>query len=121
MASETKERIELAKKYEKPGYKSKKFLAFIFMELVLGFIAVYALNKQPGLGWPLSMFMVCIIVTMGSIALVFNGKQAQLDMYIRGMALTGTSNMKKGFIDKLFNTNGKADNEDKNEDHTDEH
>ncbi len=84
-----KDRIDLAHKFEKPGHKSKKFLAFVMMELLLGFLAVYALDKQPELGWPLAMFMFGIVMTMGAIALVFNGYQAKLDMYIRGMAMVG--------------------------------
>jgi hypothetical protein len=84
-----KERVVLAKRFEKPGHKSKKFVGFIFMELLLAFLAVYALEKQPTLGWPLAMFMFGIVVSMGSIALVFNGYQAKLDMFVRGMAMAG--------------------------------
>ncbi len=95
------ERIDLVKVFEKPGHKSKKFVAFTFMELLLAGLAFYALNKQPELGWPLAMFMFGIVVTMGAIALVFNGYQAKLDMYVRGMALIGEKTI--GCTKKPFN------------------
>lgn len=84
------EHIEkLVSQFEKPAMKSKKFKAFLFMELLLGGLAVVALVTQPDLGWPLATFMSLIVVTMGAIALAFNGYQASLDKYFRGAALLG--------------------------------
>lgn len=79
----------LVDKFEKPAHKSKKFLAFIFMEIWLGVLAIVALFTQKGLGWPLATFMSLIVVTMGAIALAFNGYQAALDKYFRLAALLG--------------------------------
>ena len=92
------DRKTLVDNYEKPFYKSKKFIAFVLMEVFLGglvFYALYALRMAPDIAWPLAAFMMGLVVTMGSIALTFNGYQANLDMYVRGMALTG------GVPDKL--------------------
>jgi len=80
---------KLVKQFEKPAYKSKKFIAFFFMELLLGALAIIALITQPDLGWPLALFMSLVVVTMGAIALTFNGFQASLDKYFRGAALLG--------------------------------
>ena len=101
-----KERIVLARKFEKPAHKSKKFIAFVFMELLLAFLAVYALEKQPVLGWPLAMFMFGIVVSMGSMALVFNGYQAKLDMFVRGMALAGKAPI--SLMEKVFGVKSSA-------------
>lgn len=85
------EHIEkLVSQFEKPAMKSKKFKAFLFMEILLGGLAVVALVTQPDLGWPLATFMSLIVVTMGAIALAFNGYQASLDKYFRGAALLGS-------------------------------
>ena len=72
---------------DKKWHDSKKFLAFLIMELLLAGLAGFALWKQPGLGWPLSMFMTFIVVTMGAVAFGFNGQQAALDKYMRGAAI----------------------------------
>ena len=84
------ERQTLVQGMEKPWYGSKKFLAFLFMEVILTALAGTALFTQPELGWPLAAFMLGIVLNMGFIALAFNGKQATLDMYVRAMALTGS-------------------------------
>lgn len=80
---------KLVEKFEKPAMKSKKFKAFLFMEIWLGALAALALVTQPGLGWPLATFMSLIVLTMGAIALTFNGYQAALDKYFRGAAMMG--------------------------------
>lgn len=87
MTSEQRE--SLVKHFEKKPLQSKKFIAFLFMEILLGALAMVALFTQPQLGWPLATFMSLIVVTMGAIALTFNGFQAALDKYFRGAALTG--------------------------------
>jgi len=83
------ERREIAKSFEKVWHQSKKFLAFLLMELLLAAIITVALFKQPNLGWPLAAFMLGAVFTMGVIALTFNGYQAKLDMYVRAMTLIG--------------------------------
>jgi hypothetical protein len=105
-----KQRIALATKFEKPWHKSKKFVAFLIMEVLLSALAIVALFTQPQLGWPLAAFMLGVVVTMGCIALVFNGYQAKLDMYVRGMALTGQA--PRTLFEQVF---GKADDEDDDE------
>lgn len=83
------ERKDLAGSYEKPWHRSKKFVAFLLMEIMFCAMAIIALFTQKNLGWPLAAFMTGIVIVMGFIALSFNGKQAELDMYVRAMALTG--------------------------------
>jgi len=95
------DRRTLGESYEKPFYKSKKFIAFLLMELLFCAMAMTALFTQPRLGWPLAAFMIGIVIVMGFIALSFNGKQAQLDTFVRAMALTG------GVPTKLHNKIGK--------------
>ncbi len=100
------DRKNLGNNYEKPFYQSKKFIAFLVMEAILGglvFYALYALRMAPDIAWPLAAFMMGLVVTMGSIALTFNGYQAKLDMYVRGMALTGEA--PKGFMERLLGNN----------------
>lgn len=84
---EMNEKLELLKLTEKKALKSKKFIAFFFVEMLLFAMAMYALFTQSPLGWPLSAFMIGIVITMGTVAFVFNGYQAKLDMYLRTMAL----------------------------------
>jgi hypothetical protein len=76
-------------KYEKSWWRSKKFLAFLIMEVLLGGLAVYALLTQRPLGWPLAAFMTSHVVTMGCVAFAFTGQQAKLDLYVRAMSLIG--------------------------------
>lgn len=82
-------KTELTKTFEKPWYKSKKFIAFLLMELLLFALALLAMLTQDEIGWPLAAYMFGIIVSMGAMALAFNGRQAQLDAYVRGMAMVG--------------------------------
>jgi hypothetical protein len=67
----------------KPWFRSKKFMAFLLMEILLSALAVFALTTQPDLGWPLSAFMTAIVLTMGAVAFGFNGQQASLDKYLQ--------------------------------------
>jgi len=106
----SKERKELGNNYEKRWYHSKKFLAFLLMELLLAAMSMVALFTQQPAGWPLAAFMTGIVVTMGSIALTFNGYQAKLDMYVRGMALTGDP--PKSLMDKLLGRKEPQDPDD---------
>jgi len=75
---------------DKSWYRSKKFLAFVVMELFMEGLAVLALLTQPGLGWPLAAFMLGLVVTQGAVAFAFTGQQAALDKYLRGMAITAS-------------------------------
>lgn len=84
------QRKSILESVEKKPMQSKKFIAFLFMEILLAALAMVALFTQPQLGWPLATFMSLIIMTMGAIALTFNGFQAAMDKYLRGAALTGT-------------------------------
>ena len=78
---------------DKSWYRSKKFLAFVVMELFMEGLAVLALLTQPGLGWPLAAFMLGLVVTQGAVAFAFTGQQAALDKYLRGMAKMGIGNL----------------------------
>jgi hypothetical protein len=75
---------------DKSWFRSKKFLAFVVMELFMEGLAVLALLTQPGLGWPLAAFMLGLVITQGAVAFAFTGQQAALDKYLRGMAITAS-------------------------------
>ena len=107
------DRKHLAFTYEKSWYQSKKFIAFLLMELLLSAMAMVALFTQRNLGWPLAAFMTGIVMTMGAIALVFNGFQAKLDMYVRALALTGQA--PRSVMEKLFGTVDKPKAKDPDE------
>jgi len=84
----------LPDKFEKPWYRSKKFIAFLLMELllfVLLFLLIAATKKTEAteITWQESALAISMVFTMGFVALAFNGKQAALDQYVRGIALTG--------------------------------
>ena len=98
-----KQEQEMIQTMEKPWWRSKKFIAFFLMEVALLSMAVLALKWQENLGWPLAAFMVSIVFVMGFIAICFNGQQANLDMFVRGMALTGgiSAKFKTKFRDAL--------------------
>ena len=99
----------LHKAMEKTWWRSKKFIAFFLMEAVLATMAILALKWQENLGWPLAAFMVSIVFVMGFIAISFNGQQASLDMFVRGMALTGgmSAKFKSKFKDMLPEETGR--------------
>lgn len=80
---------DVLRSFEKPAYKSKKFFAWFLQETALTVMAILALKWQTNLGWPLSAFMLGIVFTMGFAYISYNGKTAMLEMYTRGMALTG--------------------------------
>ena len=107
------ERKDLASGYEKSHFRSKKFVAFLIMEVMLCSMALVALFTQKNLGWPLAAFMTGIVIVMGFIALSFNGKQAQLDMYVRAMALTGgVPNKLKDQMQVTINGGGSGEDEE---------
>lgn len=74
---------------EKVWHKSKKFLAFLIMEAILGGLAFYTVYSLGAFGWPAVSFLITVVFNMGFIAVAFNSKQAELDKYVRFVALTG--------------------------------
>jgi hypothetical protein len=74
---------------EKVWHKSKKFLAFLIMEAVLSGLAFYTVYSLGTFGWPVVSFLTAVVLNMGFIAVAFNAKQAELDKYVRFVALTG--------------------------------
>lgn len=82
------ERVDLLKQLDsKSMVRSKKFLAFLLMELLLGAMSILALKWQPELGWPLSAFMVMCVLVMGFIAVMYIGKQADLEKFLKLAAM----------------------------------
>ena len=79
---------------EKPALKSKKFWAFLLCIILLGALAITALITQT-IGWPLSLFMVILAVTIGFLGTGYIFSTAQLDKYVRLAQITG-----KGLSDK---------------------
>jgi len=97
----TQERVDIAKVFEKSWYKSKKFIAFITMEILLFAVLITlvfytTLSDNFALGWPSASLGVSLVFTMGFLALAFNNKQAALDKYVRGVALLGSVSKLKG-------------------------
>jgi formate/nitrite transporter FocA (FNT family) len=73
--------------FEKAWYASKKFIAFALVEVLMAVMAIVAVKHQANLGWPLSAFMTGIVFVMGFVAVVFLGKQADLDKFVRMAAI----------------------------------
>ena len=67
---------------EKKALVSKKFLAFFFVESIMVIMAMTALITG-STGWPISAFMLSIILTMGALAIGYILGQAALDKYVR--------------------------------------
>jgi hypothetical protein len=87
----TPEKIDLLKQLDSRSMRhSKKFVAFLLMELLLGAMAILALKWQPSLGWPLAAFMVMTVLVMGFIAVMYIGKQADLEKFLK-LAAIGTA------------------------------
>lgn len=70
--------------FEKAWYQSKKFLAFLITMLVLAGITVMTLLYQT-ISWPLTAYMTGIVFVMGWTTTLFMGKQAELDLFVRGL------------------------------------
>jgi hypothetical protein len=83
------ERKESLHKLEKNFYGSKKWLAWFIQQGFMSIMAIVALTKQPGLGWPLASFMVGIVFMMGISTMWYLGKQTAADIAVRGFALIG--------------------------------
>jgi hypothetical protein len=84
----TPEKIDLLKQLDsRRMLQSKKFIAFLLMELILGSMAILALKWQPALGWPLAAFMVMCVLVMGFIAVLYIGKQADLEKFLKLAAI----------------------------------
>lgn len=75
--------------FEKAWYESKKFLSFLFMEIVLGFVLCYLVAEQGS--FEMNVYFATVVIAlasiMGFIAVAFNLSQAKLDSYIRMSAL----------------------------------
>jgi hypothetical protein len=74
--------------FEKPWYRSRKFLAFIITQAALISIMVTTLVTQT-IGWELSAYMTGVVVVMGWTTTLFMGKQAECDMFMRGITALG--------------------------------
>ena len=74
--------------FEKAWFQSKKFIAFALTEALMAMMAIVALKHQANLGWPLSAFMTGIVFVMGFVAVVFLGKQTDLDKFVRMAAFS---------------------------------
>ncbi len=78
--------------YEREWYRSKKFWAFLIVEIIMtamGATTLAALILEPRLGWPVATPLLAIIVTQGVVGLTYFGKQAALDQYVRAISLLG--------------------------------
>ena len=84
-----KERLETLDVLEKKWFQSKKFIAFLIMEIVFTAILVLALKWQEEPGWPAYSFLIVVVFCMGFIAISFNSKLAHLDLFVRSIALMG--------------------------------
>ena len=100
------QKMEILKHTDRRGLASKKFRAFLLMELLLTTMAVLALYWQKELGWPLASFMTGIVFVMGFIAVSFNTTQAKLDLFVRGMAMGGQSKAFQEQFEKHLKTDG---------------
>jgi hypothetical protein len=74
--------------FEKPWYKSRKYMAFLITQIVLAGVTGVTLFTQK-IGWELASFMFGVIVVMGWTTTMFMGKQAECDMFMRGMTSLG--------------------------------
>jgi hypothetical protein len=74
--------------FEKPWYKSRKFMAFVLTQLALIAITAGTLATQK-IEWQLASFMFGVVVVMGWTTTMFMGKQAECDMFMRGMTSLG--------------------------------
>jgi hypothetical protein len=85
--------------FEKAWFKSKKFIAFLLTEVFMAGVVITAFVTQT-IGWPLAGFAVAVVFVMGWTTTLFMGKQAELDMFTRGIAMLGTTPTK--FQDKFL-------------------
>lgn len=73
---------------EKVWHQSKKFLAFLVMEAILAGLAFYLVFTVKAVDWAMVALLTALVTNASFIALAFNAKQAELDRYIRFVALT---------------------------------
>lgn len=95
---------------EKAWHHSKKFLAFLLMEIFFLAIIVYILYVTRTLEWAHAAVLVVTIFSMASIALAFNSTQAKQDIYTRGMALLG-GNLTDGLKEQMLKDIGMSKKE----------
>jgi hypothetical protein len=74
--------------FEKPWYRSRKYMAFLITQIVMVAITAFTLYTQK-IGWELASFMFGVVVVMGWTTTMFMGKQAECDMFMRGMTVLG--------------------------------
>ncbi len=112
----SQDRMAIQKTFEKRPYQSKKFLAFLLLIGLLSSFVLCALSWGFNVGWPLASVLITIIFTMGFVTLAFNGKQAHLDLYTRGIAMTGLlPDDMKGKIEKTLNDVARDDDSEVDE------
>lgn len=75
--------------FEKPWYTSRKYMSFLVTQFVMVGITVATLFTQT-IGWELASFMFGVVVVMGWTTTMFMGKQAECDMFMRGMTILGS-------------------------------
>jgi len=85
------ERQQVLTMVEKGPHQSKKFIAWILQQVIMGSMAIVALITQPELGWPLTSYMLGIVFMMGASTMWYLGKQAALDATVRGFAMVGNA------------------------------
>ena len=81
--------LEILALLDKAWHRSKKFIAFLIMELFLFALAAYILFITRALDWSQASVLIAIVFSMSSLSLAFNSTQAKQDLYTRGMALLG--------------------------------
>lgn len=69
---------------EKSALKSKKFIAYIFAELLLAGVLVYALYRQP-IDWPMTAFMGIGMAGLCALSIGYILSQKALDKFMRGL------------------------------------
>lgn len=90
------------KEFEKSWLKSKKFLAFLFMEILLSLLVVYLIYCQKGVdfSWAHTAVFLGFAFNMGFIAVSFNLEQAKLDRYVRFAAIIrGNDELSKSAVE----------------------
>jgi hypothetical protein len=63
-------------------------MAFLITQIVMVAITSTTLFTQK-IGWELASFMFGVVVVMGWTTTMFMGKQAECDMFMRGMTVLG--------------------------------
>jgi uncharacterized membrane protein len=77
--------------FEKTWHQSKKFLACLVMEVLLGGLTFYMMFRAASevVSWQTTSVLFVLIFNMGFIAVAFNVGQAKLDTYLRLTSILG--------------------------------